>query len=53
MAHAFPPGEDKGGDVHFDEDENWTFNSYEGGRCYLLLYVLELNTDLTEIIIVI
>ena len=27
LAHAFLPGEDIGGDVHFDEDEDWSFNS--------------------------
>ncbi|OWF41146.1 matrix metalloproteinase-2-like [Mizuhopecten yessoensis] len=31
LAHAFYPGEEKGGDTHFDDDEHWTYNSEEEG----------------------
>ncbi|XP_052229005.1 matrix metalloproteinase-2-like [Dreissena polymorpha] len=36
LAHAFFPGEDKGGDTHFDEAETWTFNSSEGVDLFMV-----------------
>ncbi|KAI0241933.1 Matrix metalloproteinase-14 [Lamellibrachia satsuma] len=30
LAHAFFPGEQRGGDVHFDDDEMWTSKSKDG-----------------------
>jgi len=34
LAHAFPPGEDRGGDVHFDDDETWTSESQDGTNLF-------------------
>ncbi|TKS83684.1 Collagenase 3 [Collichthys lucidus] len=35
LAHAFSPGEGRGGDAHFDEDEEWTLSS-EGFNLFLV-----------------
>lgn len=31
LAHAFPPGDDLGGDVHMDNDESWDIEDGKGG----------------------
>ncbi|KAM3601372.1 uncharacterized protein V6R79_011661 [Siganus canaliculatus] len=35
LAHAFSPGEGRGGDTHFDEDERWTLTS-AGANLFLV-----------------
>lgn len=35
LAHAFNPGNrPENGDIHFDDDDEWTFNSTEGSSLY-------------------
>lgn len=36
LAHAFFPGENKGGDTHFDDDEHWTVDSDEGVNLFMV-----------------
>lgn len=36
LAHAFFPGEGKGGDTHFDDDERWTSNSTDGVDLFMV-----------------
>uniref|UniRef100_A0AAT9FG57 Matrix metalloproteinase n=1 Tax=Enchytraeus japonensis TaxID=228735 RepID=A0AAT9FG57_9ANNE len=37
LAHAFFPGEGRGGDIHFDEDERWTVRTKEGVNLYAVM----------------
>ncbi|CAH2225382.1 collagenase 3 [Pelobates cultripes] len=40
LAHAFPPGADIGGDIHFDDDETWTMTAEDiEGNSYNLFTV--------------
>ncbi|XP_059173440.1 matrix metalloproteinase-2-like isoform X2 [Physella acuta] len=36
LGHAFFPGAGKGGDTHFDDDENWTTNSTDGVDLFMV-----------------
>ncbi|XP_003472573.1 matrix metalloproteinase-27 [Cavia porcellus] len=36
LGHAFPPGPGLGGDMHFDEDENWTIKNATGFNLFLV-----------------
>jgi hypothetical protein len=36
LAHAFFPGDERGGDVHFDEDETWTVHSESGVDLFMV-----------------
>uniref|UniRef100_A0A672YG10 Peptidase metallopeptidase domain-containing protein n=1 Tax=Sphaeramia orbicularis TaxID=375764 RepID=A0A672YG10_9TELE len=36
FAHAFPPGSGTGGDVHFDDDDTFTFRSRKGSVLFIV-----------------
>ncbi|KAL2096442.1 hypothetical protein ACEWY4_008590 [Coilia grayii] len=46
LAHAFEPGEDIGGDVHFDDDEIWTMGHSKPGYNLLTVAAHELGHSL-------
>uniref|UniRef100_A0A1B0ADA0 Peptidase metallopeptidase domain-containing protein n=1 Tax=Glossina pallidipes TaxID=7398 RepID=A0A1B0ADA0_GLOPL len=39
LAHAFYPGVGRGGDAHFDDDENWSFGASNTEEATLLTYL--------------
>ncbi|XP_066501095.1 matrix metalloproteinase-20 [Hoplias malabaricus] len=46
LAHAFEPGEDIGGDVHFDDDELWTVGRRQSGYDLFTVAAHELGHSL-------
>ncbi|KAJ8414648.1 hypothetical protein AAFF_G00038500 [Aldrovandia affinis] len=46
LAHAFEPGEDMGGDIHFDEDEIWTMGNRRRGYNLFTVAAHELGHSL-------
>ncbi|KAI1893424.1 hypothetical protein AGOR_G00123580 [Albula goreensis] len=46
LAHAFEPGEDMGGDIHFDEDEIWTMGYRSWGYNLFTVAAHELGHSL-------
>ncbi|XP_028855671.1 matrilysin isoform X2 [Denticeps clupeoides] len=46
LAHAFQPGADVGGDVHFDDDEMWTATNLKSGYSLFMVAAHELGHSL-------
>ena len=41
LAHAFPPGDGRGGDVHFDNEETWAVKPTDGKTCGFIWVLIQ------------